>query len=325
MSVYLDRFIKESEFSNGYKDNLLRLMNRISELGYDKDFIFHCTYDEIENLLVLLLPSSKLRLFDYCKLLSSYLRWSISHFETLPDDGLRNIIKLDKDVVWKKIRPSVNKFISHTQYLELIEDIEKTSDLNNSLYYSTLIKALYEGIYNENLYIFKEIRASDLKEHFIHLKDNDEEYDLEISTNLIESLKELSTTTVWLRRNKHGNNSEIKLVGKYDDSCFKIELRSNGKDVDTAAKNFYWNKIRKIEKEYVGYTLRPLHIYLSGIMYRICENLKANNITVQEAFIDDVYSPTVYKIINDELKRVHYNTDSRYFRAQIKCFIDVFE
>ena len=64
------------------------------------------------------------------------------------------------------------------------------------------------------------------------------------------------------------------------DSVFKIENRSTASS--DSYRFTYYAKLRKIAKEYLEYSLLPLQLYTSGIMYRIKSELEKNDVSYDE-------------------------------------------
>ena len=95
-------------------------------------------------------------------------------------------------------------------------------------------------------------------------------------------------------------------------------------DSDETYKFSYYAKLRKISDEYIGYSVLPFHIYISGLMYRIKERLTFHKITLQDAFSDHSKNKTAYEIIKKELIRCNYSSDIGNFREIVKGHLDFF-
>ena len=229
---------------------------------------------------------------------------------------------IDKSALWLIAKSNASKkFISHSNFNDIYHDIGLYEDYN-ALYYQVLFKCLYEGIYNDDMSVIKNLRASDCKDNLVILKDdNNHTYELEISKELCDDLKELGSLDIWERKNRYGI-CQIKINGLYADSCFKVE---NRKDFSEYSYRYsYYRVLRKIAKDYLEYNLLPLQLYVSGMMYRIGLNLQKHDISLEEAFADQNRDRFVTKVIADELQRCNCNTAVRNFREMVKGHLDVF-
>ena len=192
----------------------------------------------------------------------------------------------------------------------------------NAFYFQTLFKCVYEGIYNDDMSVIKNLRSSDICNNIVTLhEDSGYSYDMEISSELSIDLKELGKVDTWERKNRHGV-FQMKIDGLHPDSCFKVEKR---KDFSEYSYRFsYYRILRKIAKEYLEYNLLPLQLYASGIMYRIRLNLEEQNINLEDAFEEHNRDRMVGKIIANELARCNYNIEVKGFRQLVKGHLEVF-
>lgn len=277
---------------------------------------------QLEQLILDLKPNSPKAIITICYVLSLYAKW-LEENNIVDDDNFYQMIQsLDKTALWKKAKPNApKKFISNSQFKEVMHDIGIYEDFN-SLYYQSLFRCLYEGIYNDDMSVIKNLRGSDIHGSRVTLKeDNGHSYDITVSLELAENLRELASTEVWERKNRYGI-CQIKIDGIYPDSCFKVE---NRKDNSEYAYRFsYYGKLRRISKEYLEYNLLPLQLYVSGIMYRIKLEFEKNDIDLNEAFSDQNRNRLVSSIISNELARCNYDIEVRNFREMVKGHLDVF-
>ena len=90
-------------------------------------------------------------------ILSSYAKW-------LKNDNMFEILQsLDKNLLWKKASPKAKKkFISNEQYNQIVKDIA-TYEEYNSLYFELLFSCIYNGIYNDDMSVLKNLRKSDIQ------------------------------------------------------------------------------------------------------------------------------------------------------------------
>lgn len=271
---------------------------------------------QLEDLILDSKPNSQKAITTICYVLSLYAKW-------LKDENLYQMVQsLDRNVLWIKAKPKApKKFISHKRYLEVIHDIGVYEPMN-SLYYQALFSCLYEGIYNDDMSVIRNLRSSQIQGNTVTLEEsNGHKYDLEISSELCGELIELAQSDTWERKNRFGV-FEMKVEGEHPDSVFKLETRNdNAKSV----KFSYYNKLRKISKEYVEYNLLPMQLYVSGIMYRLRKNFEEHGITLKQAFKNEEKDRTIHKIISEELVRCNYDNEVKAFREMVKGHLDIFE
>lgn len=275
-----------------------------------------CTPEKLENIILSFNPNSPRAITTICYIMGQYAKY-------LNNDQLYQMIAdVDRKILWRKAKPKASKkFISNKRFKEVYHDIGMFEELN-STYYQSLFRCLYEGIYNEDMSVIKNLRASDIHDNSVTLhEDNGSSYDLEISSELAEDLKELGKNDVWERRNRHGVFG-MKIQGLHPDTCFKVEIRNESSEY--SYRFTYYRILRKIAKEYVEYNLLPVQIYASGIMYRIGLKLKDHGISIEEAFAEHNRNRIVGKIISDELERCKYTNEVRNFREMVKGHLDVF-
>ena len=138
---------------------------------------------------------------------------------------------------------------------------------------------------------------------------------------LVLDLEKLSKVNCWERPNRYGV-CKVDVRGAYYDSIFKIESRDTGSD--GTYRHSYYARLRKISKEYIGYSITPLQLYVSGIMHRINVELNKNNITLQQAFVEDSRDKLSYSIISKELIRCNYGGEVNHFRDLVRGHLDSF-
>lgn len=309
MNDNFKRFIESLETPNTIK--VVKSLRKLGEYEY-----FDCTPMEIEQIILDMKPNSPKAIITICYVLGLYARY-------LKDNELYYMIQdINKNALWLMAKPNApKKFISHTSFEEVYHDLGVYEEFN-SFYYQTLFKCLYEGIYNDDMSVIKNLRASDIKENIVTLhEDNGNSYDLEVSKELALDLKEMGNINTWERKNRHGA-FEMKIDGLFHDSCFKVEIRKDSSDY--SYRHSYYRALRKIAKEYLEYNLLPLQIYISGMMYRIRLKLAENNISLEEAFSEHNRNRLVHEIIENELKRCNCDTEIRNFRQIVKGHLDIF-
>ena len=278
---------------------------------------------ELEQFILDLKPNSPKSIITIAYVLGMYAKW-LQEQNIINNDNFYHIIQsLDKKLLWAKAKPSAKKkFISYEQYKRAIHDIALYEDFN-SLYYELLFGCVYHGIYNDDLSVIKNLRASDINDNgtiTLH-EDNGHSYKLKVPEKFALDLKKLANVNVWERRNRFGI-CKVDMRGAYSDSVFKIENRS------TASKDSfrftYYAKLRKIAKEYLEHTLLPLQLYTSGIMHRIKMELDKNNISLEEAFADNSRHKMAHLIISKELIRCNSGIEVGNFRELVKGHLESF-
>lgn len=276
----------------------------------------NCTPALLETVILMGRPGSPKDITTRLFVLSKYARFLGN------SDMEEQIRDVDRNVLWKLAKPHASrKFISNSQFEQIYSDIEKYEEYN-SLYLQTLFRSVYEGIYSDDMSVIKNLRVSDLWWDGTTLSlDDGGKYNISISERLSGDLTKLGSIDVWERRNRYGT-CKIKTQGLHKDTCFKVENRKGS--AEYAYRFSYYRMLRNIAKEYVGYNLLPLQLYVSGIMHRICIKLKDNDIDIEEAFSDNNRNRKINQIISDELKRSAYDIEVRNFREMVKGHIDVF-
>lgn len=294
--------------------NTIKVMKNF-EVMLNRDWN-NCTPALIETVILSAVPKSPKDITTRLFALSKYA-------DFLCDDDMKEIVRdIDRKVLWKLAKPRAErKFISYLQFRRIYEDIELYNDYN-AMYIQTLFRSVYEGIYCDDMSVVKNLRSSDISDTGIQLKpDNGESYCMSVSDGLSKDLIKLGDIDIWERRNRYGT-CKIKTTGLYDDTCFKVENRKGS--AEYAYRFSYYRILRNISKEYVGYDLLPLQLYVSGIMHRISIELKEHGVSICEAFSDNNKDRKINKIIADELKRSAYDIEVRNFREMVSGHVDVF-
>lgn len=277
---------------------------------------------ELEQFILDLKPNSPKTIITITYVLSMYAKW-LQEENIIDNDNLYQMIQsLDKKLLWQKAKPNAKKkFISHEQYQRVIHEIGVYEDFN-SLYYESLFKCIYEGIYNEDLSVIKNLRSSDIKDNIVTLnEDNGHSYKIKVSNKLATDLRQLANINIWERRNRFGV-CKVDMRGLHKDSVFKIEDRKTSSK--GSFKFTYYSKLRKISKEYLEYGLLPLQLYASGIMHRIKVELEKNGMSLEEAFSDNNRNKMAHLIISKELVRCNSNIEIGNFRELVKGHLDSF-
>ena len=187
----VDRFINSIESPNTEKVVKAAIINS----KHDWNDIINYNLIQLENLILDSKPKSQKDITTICYVLSLYAKW-LKNDGLVDNDNLYQMIQsMDRSVLWMKAKPkAAQKFISHKKYLEVIHDIKCFEPLN-TLYYQALFSCLYEGIYNNDMSVIKNLRGSFIQGNKVTLEEsNGHRYDLEISSELCGDLIELSQT-----------------------------------------------------------------------------------------------------------------------------------
>ena len=314
--------------------NIERFLNSIESVNSQKvakyalkdvsDNIENYNLMELEQLILDRKPNSPKEIVTVCYILGSYSKW-LQEQNIVDNDNLYQLVgSLDKKLLWKKCKPNAKKkFISEKDYQRVIKDIA-TYEEYNALYYELLFGCIWNGIYNDDLSVIKNLRSSKIGDNGIITleEDNGHVYKIRVPEKFAMDLKNLANIDNWQRPNRFGI-CNVEMRGVYKDSVFKVEHRttsSNG-----SYRFSYYSKLRKIAKEYLEHTLLPLQLYTSGIMYRIKTELEKNGITLEEAFSDNNRNKMAHSIISKELIRCNSGIETTNFRELVKGHLDLFE
>ena len=311
----VERFIESIKSSNSKK--VARFVMRDTE-----DSIENYSIMELEQFIIDRRPSNPKAIVTICYILSSYAKWLQEENLAAGDSLYQMIQSLDKSLLWKKSKPNAKrKFISYNQFKETLDEIEKYEEYN-TLYFQLIFRCVYEGIYNDDMSVAKNLRSSEIETNTVVLhEDNGHTYKLKITEKLAEDLKKLEQISYWERPNRYGV-CKVDMRGAYYDSVFKIESRNTSSD--GTYRHSYYARLRKISKEYIGYSITPLQLYVSGIMHRLNLELNKNNITLEEAFADRNYDKLSYSIIEKELVRCNYNGEVNHFKDLVRGHLESF-
>lgn len=312
----IERFIGAIESLNSQKVAKYALKNV-------NDDIKNYNQMELEQLIIDRNPSSPKEIVTVCYVLGSYSKW-LQEQGIVDNDNLYQMINsLDKKLLWKKCKPTAKKkFISEEDYQIVIKDIA-TYEEYNALYYELLFSCIWNGIYNEDLSVIKNLRSSKIGDNGIITleEDNGHTYKIKVPEKLASDLKQLADISCWQRPNRFGI-CNVEMRGAYKDSVFKVEHRSTSSN--GSYRFTYYSKLRKIAKEYLEYSLLPLQLYTSGIMYRIKLELDKNKISLEEAFADNSRNKMAHLIISKELMRCNNSIEVGNFRELVKGHLDSF-
>jgi hypothetical protein len=306
----MERFIDSIESPNSQKVAKFALKDVDENLE-------NCSLMGLEQVILNKKPSSQKEITTIIYIFSSYAKW-------LNNDNLYQLLQsIDKNLLWKKAKPQAKKkFINNEQYQRVIKDIATYEEFN-ALYYELLFSCIWNGIYSDDLSVIKNLRASNIGDDGIVVleEDNGHVYKFKIPEKLAYDLKQLASIGAWQRPNRFGI-CNVDMRGIHSDSVFKIENRSTASN--DSYRFTYYAKLRKIAKEYLEYSLLPLQLYTSGIMYRIKNELEKNDISLEEAFADNSRNKTAHLSIQKELIRCNSSIELGNFRELVKGHLESF-
>ena len=318
MNENVERYISSIESLNSQKV-IRHVFKKI-----DVSNIEHCNLMQMERLIIEASPNSPKEIITMIYVISSYLKWLQEQNMIKNDYAYQAAQSIDKKLLWIKCKPKAKKkFISNGQYQDVIKDIA-TYEEYNALYYELLFSCIYAGIYSDDLSVIKNLRSRDIDDDGIITlhEDNNHTYKLRVPEKLAADLKKLANIDKWQRRNRFGT-CNVEMRGLHSDSVFKIENRSTASN--ESFRFTYYAKLRKIAKEYLEYSLLPIHLYASGIMHRIILEFDKNDISLKEAFSDNSRNKIAHMIIQKELIRCNSNIEIGNFRELVKGHLDSFE
>lgn len=314
----IQRFIDSIDVPNTEK-----VVRHVLE-GVDVDFLKFNT-QELEQFVLSRGPNSPKAIVTICYVLGLYARWLQEESLGSGKDFYELVQSLDKKDLWKRAKPTARrKFITNSQVCRVINEIGIYEEFNQ-LYYQTLFRCIYEGIYSDDMSVLKNLRGSDVYGEYVTLhEDSGHTYTLKISLQLAEDIVRLSNQRVWERKNRNGI-CRVHMRGLHQDSVFKIEER---KRVAPAAQESYkftfYSKLRKIADEYLEFNIMPFPLYVSGIMHRIILRLNQGGVSVTEAFADNSRNRRAFEIISAELLRCNYSSEISNFREIVKGHLEQF-
>lgn len=267
--------------------------------------------EQLENIFVQLEFNSFNSIINFRALLKSY-----SIF--INDKPLFNLIrKIDIYRILELTQGNMkHTYLSQSEFQDVYNSIgayDEDTFYYNSVYYQSLFWAVYAGIFNDGLSVLKNLRASDIDGNIIMLRDdNGEEWELDIPEQLALDFMTLVNDSTWYRRNRSGV-CKIQTEGLFYDSVFKVDIRTPNSKYSYSST--YYTMLRKIALEYLGYTLAPKNLFMSGIINRIKEQYGKSD----ELFVEGIKTsdPVLVDIFNKEAKRCHYEVGFWNFRQTV--------
>lgn len=300
-----------SSLESDFTAEVARLKRDIGKFNFS-----NCTKNDIEQMILDMNPKSPRDIS-----MISYLVRRYANF--LGEDSVPKILdSICRSELWDRAKPnSPKRFISFAEYQTVCHEI-MMQEHYNSFYKKVLFRCIYEGVYNRDLSVIKNLRASDIHGNTVTLRDdNGKTFVRCISKDLAEDLKVLGTVYVWDRTNGNGK-FWVPIEGMHYDSCFKVENR--GGDRDKRYRISYLRVLSEITKKYLQRKVSPSKIYISGIIHRIGIKLAKDGLSIETAFTEYKRNKQVLAIVIDEMKRSGYEYEVNVLREYIRGHLDEF-
>ena len=305
-------------FLNSVQPEAVKFLKPYHKIG-DKDYT-NCTLKNIEEVIISFKPKNTRAITTIVNIMLQYARF-------LNDTHMEEVIKsVNRTKLWDRYKDEVSgKFLSNKQYVDLCNQITINEPLN-TLYKRTLFMAAYEGIYSDDLSVYKNLRASDIHGNIVTIRsDSGSVRDVEVSNVLAKCLIELGLINTWERQNAYGLFT-VEISGAYSDCCFKLETRANSTSKPTAYKDNYYRLFRTVSNEYLGYSTTAKQVYISGIMYRVCKNIKAAGFNPEDIMREHKHSNSknINNIFKEEFQRSGYTSSVANFKEYIRGYAEIF-
>lgn len=307
----------EIEKNAAYGMSIKGTMCQISSV-VNVDNVMNMSLTELQNLLILLKPISKFAISVYLSRLRKYAEYI----------GCQRFIDVSNNIdVEETYMKSVNagnhqrKYLSDAEFNDMIFNLQMM-DILNVEYFTVLLRAIYEGIYSDDLSALTNLRAGDIHGNVVTVKrDGQEPFELEVSHELAYDLKDLSISTSYERKNRYGIFT-VQTEGLYGDSVFKTETRSSNGDKSYAMS--YYRYLRKVSEE-IDFKIIPKCLYISGIVNRIKAELESNNMTLENVVLHVRRTGEDMDIFKRELERCHYPYGYSNVRNMILGYLEDFK
>lgn len=318
---YLE-YLKKENVNEATVHTFELVLKKIKTLGFSDEYIYNFSTKKIYSILLGLDIKNVNNFKAVCTPMSSFLKWCVEE-KYITQEQYEEFYNTDKRKLFMENKKTDMSLVSYEEYMSIINDIELND--KNSLYLSTMLMCVYEGIYSGKLYELIKMRREHIDEYTnsIRLFHKDgTNTTLKISPKLADNLIKLSNMNTWTRENKSGDY-DIETVGMYDDSIFKIELR--GEKNEESFKHCLYRRLRMIGKEYINKKVTPLDIFKSGILYRVDFMAKKDGIELKNYFKDTRTKKEIKLLLEKELKRVYYDMPAITFMTKVKDDIELFK
>ena len=327
MECYIqENYDKSKSYKN--KVNLAKkVVKYLKQNNINETDLITYTTEQFEDLIKYIKPTSLIDVSDVIYRLNDILKYCFGN-----EYNDENLLDICKEPLWLSIKDEnkMKRYFNESKYNYIVDYLSKNILYDdNDLYYLTLFMSIYEGMYNKGLTEIRNLRLSDIntETNVVVLKDDyGNVRELKISNELVNNLVNLSRKKIWYK--KQGKNHKIieqDLVGKYDDSIFKIVIRTDN-NIEKSYKEFYYRRLKTIIQDFIGYNTTPLQIFVSGIINRVYRKLLDFNITYEEIKNDsNTFTVTSRFFIKKECERVGYNVNFNVFMRTLKSYAEIFE
>lgn len=287
------------------------VVNRLNSYTHKNlDDLSTLSEQDIVDIIVQMKPINKRMITTVLNTFKSYAKIVVEN-----DNLFNRLSGINRSEVWEKVISEGNlekRFISDAEFIEIIDSILYDESLMNNTYYAALLTAIYDGIFEPNMVVIRNLRASDISENTITLRYSDNiEVKREFSDELISMLLELADNDKWLRISKYNTIYESQMEGCYPDTCFRKESR--GTINDSNIRTVYYRKIEKINK-YLGLKIKPRDLFISGIVNRCIKAYKESGIELSKAIAT---SCVTNKIIKEEMTKCRLNIEYSNFSQMV--------
>lgn len=328
---YLEKYIENPDSDRNKRTTCKKLVVYFKNKRSDANEILQYDIKDFEKIIEYLNPTSIIEISNLIYRINDVIRDYHKKYYGADWNNYK-ICMIKKDELWSRIKRENNykRYFNYKQYRYIVDYLNKEVLYDdNDLYYKTLFMSVYEGIFDKGLTEIKNLRLSDINSetNTITLRnDNGDERLLEISNELMKNLIELSKVEVWHKVRKNNDKPmHIPLIGKFDDSIFKIVLFTSN-NIDKSYREFYYRRLKIISNEFIGYPTTPLQIYVSGIINRVYSQMLEFDITLEDIKNNNkIFTTSAKFFIKNECKRVNYNINIYTFMRVLKSYVDVFD
>lgn len=328
---YLEEYVVNPNSDRNKRATCRKLVAYFKKKKSNGNEILEYDIQDFEKIIEYLQPTSVIEISNLIYRINDVIR---DYHQIYYGSDWKNykICMIKKNDLWTRLKDEndLKRYFSEKQYQYIIDYLNKEVLYDdNDLYYKTLFMSIYEGIYDKGLTEIKNLRLSDISSetNVITLRnDDDDERKLEISKELKKNLIKLSKVEVWHKvRSNSSKPIHVPLIGKYEDSIFKIALYS-ASNIDKAYREFYFRRLKTITKEFIGYPTTPLQIYVSGIINRVYAQMFQYDVTIDDIKNNNrLFTTSAKFFIKKECERVNYSINIYTFMRVLKSYLDIFD
>lgn len=216
----------------------------------------------------------------------------------------------------------------------LFRRIDNDDELLNNNYYHTVIELMFNGLNDEGLMAYYNLKYSDIHmDGTIDVKTVDERYNLKIGKDLCNRLIELHMTRcweTWQNEIKHENKRVYSMHRKDKDYVFKFTTNTVT-ETPEKMKRIIFNRLSYIEDKYNlrqnGLEFKPTRIFYSGLYYRVTKEILEQGLDIsaiaERKFASDE-SKKCRDILQAEMDRVHLHKSVSITRTNFIPVMNIF-